>query len=171
MTILRDYQNEPIAGVRGVLFRQNKRSVVLQTATGGGKTVIASAIIKAVQDKKKRSWFIVPRKELVQQTKAHFEKWGISFGVIDASHKESRAYRAHIISLQTLIRRLDKIKEWPQIIFFDEAHLNYDLQQKIMRYVNCVYCEKASFENGMRLCSEQSIPCQKVKECEKWKIK
>ncbi|MDR0475091.1 MAG: DEAD/DEAH box helicase [Treponema sp.] len=133
MTTLRDYQSAPVDALCSKLFREQKRSVVLQIPTGGGKTVIASAIIKAIQDNKKRSWFIVPRKELVIQTKAHFEKWGISFGIIDASHKESRAYRAHIISLQTLIRRLDKIKEWPDICFIDEAHLNYDSQLKIKK--------------------------------------
>jgi superfamily II DNA or RNA helicase len=165
---LRDYQSAAVADIRAKLFVERKRSVVSQLPTGAGKTVIVSAISKTLQDNKKRVWFIVPRRELVTQTKKHFEKWGISFGVIDASHKESRAYKAHIISLQTLIRRLDKIKEFPDVVFFDECHLNYDAQQKIMRYFECAGCGKSFFENGARVCAEQSEPCQKIKGCEKW---
>ena len=132
MTGLRDYQKEAVDAVRAKLYSEGKRSAVLQLATGSGKTVIVSAICKAVQENGKRAWFVVPRKELVQQSKGHFERWGIQFGLIDAAHRESRAYKAHIISLQTLMRRLDKIKEFPDIVFFDEAHLNYNAQKKII---------------------------------------
>ena len=133
MSALRDYQSAAVSAVREKLFREGRRSVVLQLPTGGGKTAIVSAIAKAIQDNKKRVWFIVPRKELVKQSKEHFVKWGISFGIIDAKNKESRAYKAHIISLQTLMRRLDKIKEFPDICIFDECHLNYDAQKKIYK--------------------------------------
>jgi superfamily II DNA or RNA helicase len=68
---------------------------------------------------------------LVKQSKAHFVKWGISFGLIDAKNKESRAYKAHMSSRQTLMRRLDKIKEIPDVVFIDECHVNYDSQKKI----------------------------------------
>jgi superfamily II DNA or RNA helicase len=141
MTTLRDYQSQAVDAVRTKLYRENLRSVVLQSATGTGKTVIVAAIARAVQDRGKRVWFIVPRKELVEQSKAHFARWGISFGVIDAQHKESRAYKAHIISLQTLMRRLDRIKEWPDLVFFDECHLNYDAQKKIMNYIQKMEAE------------------------------
>ncbi|MDR2923469.1 MAG: DEAD/DEAH box helicase [Treponema sp.] len=131
MTALRDYQSATVADIRTILFTERKRSVVSQLPTGAGKTVIVSEIAKTVQDNGKRVWFIVPRKELVAQSKKHFGKRGISFGIIDASHKESRAYKAHIISLQTLMRRLGKIKEYPDIVFIDECHINYDAQKKI----------------------------------------
>ena len=170
MTNLRDYQRDAYNDIRRILFAEGKRSVVSQLPTGAGKTVIVAEIAKAVADRGKRVWFIVPRKELVAQSKAQFAKRGISFGVIDASHKESRAYKAHIISLQTLIRRLDKIKEFPDVCFFDECHINYDAQLKIMRYFECAACKKSFFENGARVCGEQSVACQKVKGCEKWKV-
>ena len=131
MTALRDYQNTAIAGIRDKLYRDNLRSIILQLPTGAGKTAIVSEISKSITEKKRRVWFIVPRKELVAQSKASFQRWGISFGVIDAKNRESRAYKAHIISLQTLMRRLDKIKEFPDVCIFDEAHLNYDAQKRI----------------------------------------
>ena len=133
MTTLRDYQTDAVDAVREKLFHEHKKSVLLQLATGGGKTAIVSDMVKAITSKKKRAWFIVPRKELVSQSKAHFIKWGISFGVIDAGSKESRAYSAHIISIQTLIRRLEKIKEMPDVCIVDEAHVNYDSQKRIFK--------------------------------------
>jgi len=150
MTTLRDYQTQSVNAARDILYKQKKRSVVLQSPTGSGKTAIVSAIMKSVLDNNqgknkancKRVWFIVPRRELVKQTQAHFAKWGISFGIIDANHKESRAYNAQIVSLQTLMRRLEKIKEIPDLVFFDECYLNYDAQQRIMRYFECAQCEK-----------------------------
>jgi len=133
MNALRDYQSAAVADIRAKLFTGRKRSVVSQLPTGAGKTVIVAEIAKAVVENGKRVWFIVPRKELVTQSKAQFAKRGVSFGVIDAAHKESRAYKAHIISLQTLLRRLDKIKECPDVCFVDEAHINYDAQKKIFK--------------------------------------
>jgi superfamily II DNA or RNA helicase len=133
MTSLRDYQAAAVDGIRAKLYTEKKRSVVSQLPMGAGKTVIVAEIAKSVTDNGKRVWFIVPRKELVAQSKKHFAQRGVSFGVIDAAHKESRAYRAHIISLQTLMRRLDKIKEWPDVVFFDECHLNYDSQKRIFK--------------------------------------
>ena len=138
--MLRDYQQDAVSAVREKLFREGKRSVVLQLATGSGKTVIVSAISKAIQGNNKRTWFIVPRRELVTQSKKHFQKWGISFGIIDAKNKESRAYKAHIISLQTLMRRLLKIKNFPDICIFDECHINFDMQKKIMDYIRSREC-------------------------------
>jgi len=171
MISLRDYQTATIAAVRKMLFVEKKRAVVLQLPTGGGKTAIVSEISRTIADKGRRVWFIVPRRELVAQSKAHFTKWGIKFGVIDAAHKESRAYKAHIISLQTLMRRLDKIKEFPDVVFFDECHLNYDAQRKIMRYFECAECMESYFVGGVRVCLEKFLqPCQKVKACEKWSV-
>jgi superfamily II DNA or RNA helicase len=168
--LLRDYQVQCVNSAREILFKQNKRSVVLQSPTGSGKTAIVSEIISRVCQNKKRAWFVVPRKELVKQSSESLTKWQVPHGKIDASNRESCAYKAHIISLQTLMRRLDRIKEWPEIIFFDESHLNFTAQLKIMRYTDCVFCEKTFYEKGVRMCGEQETPCQKVKECEKWKV-
>jgi len=127
--MVRDYQADAIAAARESL--RDKRSVLIQMPTGAGKTVIVSEITRAAQDKGKRAWFVVPRRELVSQSKAHFARRGIRFAVIDAANKESRAYKAHVVSLQTLVRRLDKIKIFPDLVFIDEAHINYDSQKRI----------------------------------------
>jgi superfamily II DNA or RNA helicase len=123
-TTLRDYQVQCVDKTRVLLFRQGKRSVVLQSPTGSGKTCIVSKIISLIFQNKKRAWFVVPRKELVKQSSESLTKWHVPHGKIDASSKESRAYKVHVVSLQTLMRRLEKIKEFPSVIFIDECHLN-----------------------------------------------
>jgi len=127
--MLRDYQTQVVNSVRSVL--RDKRSVVIQMPTGSGKTAVVSDITKRVFQNNKRAWFIVPRRELVKQSSKSFKKWDIPHGIIDASHSESRAYKVHVISLQTLMRRLGKIKEYPDIVFIDECHLFYDTQVRI----------------------------------------
>jgi len=129
VTVLRDYQIDVINNSREKI--RHVRSVVLQLPTGAGKTAVVSEITSRIFNNKKRAWFIVPRKELVKQSSDSFTRWKIPHGKIDASHKESRAYNVHIISLQTLIRRLGKIKMFPDMVFIDECHINYDAQKKI----------------------------------------
>jgi len=182
MTTLRDYQVQSINAVRDILYRQGKRSVVLQSPTGSGKTEIVSEIISSVSEKKKRVWFVVPRKELVKQSSESLARRGVPHGKIDAASKESRAYTVHVISLQTLMRRLDRIKEIPDLIFIDECHLNYDAQQRIMRYFECAECgdylnieivERNGRKEMMRMCGKEvneNVPCREVKACERWKV-
>jgi superfamily II DNA or RNA helicase len=130
--MLRDYQLRCVDGVRSILYGEKKRSSLLQLYMGGGKTAIVSEIIKTATGRGFRSWFVVPRNTLLSQSSEHLAKWHVPHGRIAAGEKESRAYNVHVVSLQTLHRRLDKIKNWPHIIFFDEAHTNYDGQKKII---------------------------------------
>jgi superfamily II DNA or RNA helicase len=131
--MLRDYQQDLVNESREVLYTEGLRSLVMQLPTGGGKTAILSGIFAAVYGNKKRGWFVVPRNELVRQASAHLKKWGVPHGIIDASHKESRACYIHVVSKDTILRRLGKIKNLPDMIVFDEAHVALDGQRKIMR--------------------------------------
>jgi superfamily II DNA or RNA helicase len=129
--MLRDYQIRCVNEIRDILYAQNKKSGVLQLATGGGKTAIISEIVKSVFNNQKRAWFIVPRNELLIQASTHFAKWGVPHNLIDAGHKESRAFLIHIVSKDTLLRRLDTVKCFPDLLVFDEAHVALDAQIKI----------------------------------------
>jgi DNA repair protein RadD len=100
--------------------------------TGGGKTPVGSAITSTAYDREFRVWFVAPRNELVGQASKHLEKWGVPHGVIDSKHEESRAFRVHVVSKDTLLRRLHRIKNWPDLIIFDEAHLYYHAQKRII---------------------------------------
>ncbi len=130
---LRPYQNDGIDGMRAALARL--QSVMYQLATGGGKTAVISQIVFTAISRKYRCWFVVPRNELVRQASDHFFHWKIPHGMITAKYAESRAYLVHIVSKDTLIRRYDKIKNWPDLLIFDEAHLYIDRQIEITSHI------------------------------------
>jgi superfamily II DNA or RNA helicase len=130
MNALRTYQQDIYARTREAM--RNNRSVAVQLHTGGGKTVIFTAICESIYGKNKRAWIIVPRKELLRQASEHLRKWNVPHGIIDAGNQESRAYQVHVISKDTLIRRMDKIKNFPDVVIFDECHLFIDRQKKII---------------------------------------
>jgi superfamily II DNA or RNA helicase len=127
---LRDYQTEAVNNVRE-RFRAKDRSILLQLATGAGKTPIMAEIVRLAKIKNPavRIWFVVPRRKLLEQGSKTLSAWGVEHGRIDAGHEESNAFSVFVVSKDTLIRRLDKTKRWPDIIIFDECHL-YDLSQK-----------------------------------------
>ena len=130
--MLRDYQVQSIEALRQKLYRENRKSVLLQLPTGSGKTVILSEIFSALYKNEKHGWFVVPRNELVRQASAHLAKWRVPHGIIDASHEESWVFNIHVVSKDTLIRRIDNIKTIPDLLVFDEAHIAIDGQKKIM---------------------------------------
>lgn len=133
MTALRPYQEKLYNQARESL--KNNRAVLLQLATGGGKTPVMAAMCESVTNKNKRAWIVVPRKELLNQTSAHLKKWNVPHGIIAAGQIESRAFKIHVVSKDTLIRRYDKIKNWPDLLIFDEGHLYLDRQIEIISHL------------------------------------
>jgi superfamily II DNA or RNA helicase len=131
--ILRPYQQEQVDGARRVLSRN--KSVLLQNATGAGKTVIFSEITKLTHANNNRIWIVVPRNELLKQASDHLVKYKVPHGLISAGTNESRAYKVHIVSKDTLIRRYGKIKNWPDLLIMDEAHLYLDRQIEIASHL------------------------------------
>jgi superfamily II DNA or RNA helicase len=130
---LRDYQRDQVNGARRVLSK--KRSVLLQLATGGGKTHEFSDITSRTTANGHRTWIIVPRNELLKQASDHLAKYKVPHGLIAAGTNESRAYKVHIVSKDTLIRRYDRVKNWPDLLIMDEAHLYLDRQIEIASHL------------------------------------
>jgi superfamily II DNA or RNA helicase len=130
---LRPYQTEMINQLRPEVYRN--KSVMIQLPTGGGKTAIISSVVSALSINNYSCWFVVPRNELLKQASEHFHKWKITHGLISAKTQESRAYKVHVVSKDTLIRRYGKIKNWPDFLFFDEAHLYLDRQIEIASHL------------------------------------
>jgi superfamily II DNA or RNA helicase len=129
---LRDYQATDIAELRPLI--REHRSVLHQLPTGGGKTAEVAEIVSLAMglSAERVIWFVVPRNELLKQASKHFARWKIPHGIIAAGKEESRAFRVHIVSKDTLLRRLHRIKRWPDVLIFDEAHLYYDAQALII---------------------------------------
>lgn len=125
---LRPYQTRLIEAVRGLLALH--RCVMMQLATGGGKTRIFCEMVALAVAKKNSVWIVVPRNELLMQSSDQLSELKQSHGMISAKSKESRAYSVHVVSKDTLVRRIKagKIKVWPKLVIIDEAHLAIDQQ-------------------------------------------
>jgi superfamily II DNA or RNA helicase len=129
---LREYQKNSVIQARQSLYKN--RAIIIQGATGTGKTPIMAAICEMATVKKRRVWIIVPRTELLSQAKSHLKKYNVPHGIIDPTHNESLAYKIHVVSKDTLIRRYDRIKNPPDLILWDESHIALD--QQITAYNN-----------------------------------
>ena len=75
MLELRPYQ-ENLKNKARKAFLKHKR-VILLAPCGAGKTVIASSIMQDSTNKGKKIWFIVHRKELLEQAEKTLERYGI----------------------------------------------------------------------------------------------
>ena len=114
-----DHQNDVVAATRQAL--RSYRKVIIQAATGFGKTVIAAFMAKNASKKDKRLYFICHRAELVYQTHLTFNKVGIDHGFIASGFTPDYDQKIQICSIETLKRRLDKVPP-PDICLWDEAH-------------------------------------------------
>lgn len=128
---LRDYQ---VDGIRECYreIRNGTRRIMLQAATGAGKTRLAAAIIQHAVERGRRVYFTVPAVVLIDQTyKAFFAEGIYSLGVIQANHPMTNSSRrVQIASVQTLARRNVAI---PDIVIVDEAHRRDKNISRLMR--------------------------------------
>jgi superfamily II DNA or RNA helicase len=117
---LRPYQQQAINDLRAA-FRNGARAPLLVAPTGAGKTVIFSAIAAATAAKGRSGMVLVHRRELVTQASRKLTEAGVAHGIIAAGMDGANA-SIQVASVQTLIRRLQKITTSPDLIIIDEAH-------------------------------------------------
>src|ERR1017187_4940545 len=100
---LRPYQLEALDNIRASV-RGGVRRLVVQAATGAGKTKIAAAIVSSALDKGHRVAFCVPAISLVDQTMESFYHEEIrDVGVIQANHEMTDWSKpVQICSIQTI---------------------------------------------------------------------
>jgi superfamily II DNA or RNA helicase len=120
MLKLRDYQQEMIDKVIQSL-RAGHRKIMVVLPTGGGKTAIASELVRRSYERGKSSIFMCHRQELLDQTYATYGKNGIIPAFIKGGRHPDYNNPMQIASVNTLVRRLDKYKV-PDIVFVDECH-------------------------------------------------
>ena len=127
---LRQYQVDSINDLRKAILKGHKR-IVLQLATGGGKTTIASEMIRKANEKGKKCLFLADRIELVEQTSKRLDYEGIEHGIIMGNHER---YKPHAInqvcSPQTLARRVIPNAD---LVIIDECHVAYGIHKKMMQ--------------------------------------
>jgi len=80
---LRDYQEIALENLRESMRVGNKR-ILLVAPTGSGKTVIASAMIQAAEQRLKNCLFVAHRRELVNQCSDKLRQFDVSRGVLMA---------------------------------------------------------------------------------------
>lgn len=114
---LRDYQEDLISRARKSVVKN--RRIILQAATGAGKTVIASEIIKTAMERG-NVFFLVHQDELLKQTSESFWRAKIPHGLCVSGRVKS-PHPVQLASIMTLKNRLKDYKK-PSVIIIDEAH-------------------------------------------------
>ena len=120
MISLRPYQSSLIDAVRSS-YRGGNQRVLAVSPTGSGKTVVFSYIAQQSLARGSRTLILVHRQELLDQTSRTLTAFDVPHGVIAAGRSSDATERIQIASVQTLVRRLDRIAE-PDLIVVDEAH-------------------------------------------------
>jgi len=110
MIQLRDYQQELIDDVRKS-YLNGSRAPCVVLGCGGGKTVLFAYMAQQSQEKGNTVWFLVHRRELLDQTIDTFDRFNIDRKTI------------HIAMVGAVSRNLSKYPE-PDFIIFDECHFS-----------------------------------------------
>lgn len=120
---LRPYQLDAIKRARLALTQSPRRSVLVVSPTGSGKTTIASEIARSAVERGRRVLWLAHRSELVEQGFDRLKEFGLSCGAISAS--ASRAPNpfapVQVASIQTLLARPDQ-RPSADVVIWDEAH-------------------------------------------------
>lgn len=105
---LRPYQNDVIVRLRQA-YAEGYKAPCIVAPCGAGKSVMVADVAKRTTMKGNRVLFLVHRQELCQQIDETFRGWGVDMRL------------CQIGMVQTIVRRLPKIKE-PVLIITDENH-------------------------------------------------
>jgi DNA repair protein RadD len=116
----RPYQVNLIDAVREE-FKLGALSVLMQSATGSGKTLVSGWITSEITKRGKRVFFICNRIELVEQTLIAFESLGLDCGIIASGLPENRNALVQICSVDTLRSRLKRENYVADVVIWDEA--------------------------------------------------
>ncbi len=120
MLHLRDYQTDLIAKARASM-RAGHRRVCLQASTGAGKTVLIAQMLAQAAAKGSRSWFLVHRTELLEQSVDTFVTAAdIHTGIIAAGFQQTPLAPVQVCSVPSLARRLAHLAP-PDLLVFDEC--------------------------------------------------
>ena len=129
MYVARPYQRD-LVGEASQMFNHGICSLLIQLATGGGKTVCAGLISVAIARRLAHRkgctlLYLVHRDYLVKQTVQTLTEFGLGdhIGIIQSGQPITPWAPLQVAGIQTLTNRLEKY-DWlrPRFIFIDEAH-------------------------------------------------
>jgi DNA repair protein RadD len=113
-------QERSVEGLREAI-RRKKRSPLLVSPTGSGKTVIFSYLTWKLTLAGRRVACLAHREELIEQISLTQKRFDVPHGIIAAGMDYNRNHLAHVASVATLVRRL-KFVIPPDYVVVDEAH-------------------------------------------------
>jgi DNA repair protein RadD len=117
---LRPYQADAVAQLRAA-YSSGKRAPLFCLPTGGGKTFVFSYVAQNAVARGKRVCILVHRQELLLQASRSLTAIGVKHGLIAPGHVQNRE-PVQIASVQTLGRRIAKMRYSFDLIIVDEAH-------------------------------------------------
>lgn len=131
MIRLHDDQTRAVDDVRALMRRH--KAVLLQAATGAGKTVMTAHMIQSSRAKGTRAMMVVPRRELLRQTAETFKAFSIPHSYVSAGYEFNPFAKTMLATSGTLARRLDRVP-MPQVLFVDETHYGGSELDRIIRH-------------------------------------
>ncbi|MBK1656037.1 DEAD/DEAH box helicase [Allochromatium vinosum] len=120
MIELRPYQTHMVHDLRDA-YRAGAKSPLLVAPTGSGKTVLFSYVSWKTIARGGRVLILVHRQELLRQTSATLSAFEIGHGLM-APGQPATDDAVQVASVQTLVRRLERLDWTPTLIVVDEAH-------------------------------------------------
>ena len=120
MFALRPYQQAAVEAVRQS-FRSGRRRPLLVSPTGSGKTVTFSYITASAAALGNSTLVLVHRAELLDQCHRSLASMDVPHGLIASGLTPDPTHLTQVASVQTLVRRLDRVRP-PDLIVIDEAH-------------------------------------------------
>lgn len=140
---LRPYQLDVIERCRDAI-RRGRRQLILQAATGAGKTVIAAALVEAAVAKGSHCLFLAHRRELVYQCSDKLTRFGVPHGILMSGEFSNTSEPVQIASVPTLYSRCIKRDKMylpkADILILDECHrsLAHTWEEIMARYPGIV---------------------------------
>ena len=133
---LRPFQADLVMRIAATAARR-KRIVVVQAATGAGKTSVAAFIARRASQKGSKTLFMAHRRKLVDQIHERLLEFQVANGVIMRDKESNRGALVQVASRDTLLSRCVN-REWSRLpdadlIIVDEAHHAADPESEYRR--------------------------------------
>lgn len=123
---LRPYQIQAINDLRDSAARYGYKKLLLQAATGAGKTIIASSIMGYCKENNNPVLFFAHTREIVKQTRDKLKALGLDCGIMMAGEIQDHEELIQVASIQTLHSRHKRLGDWylppAKLVVIDEGH-------------------------------------------------
>jgi superfamily II DNA or RNA helicase len=97
------------------------KRILIQSPTGSGKTALTTDMLGTSASRGINSVFLVHRRELIKQSVKAFDQNEVFAGVVASGFPEEPHPRVQIGSIQTYIRRYQRLRQ-PTFFVWDECH-------------------------------------------------